>query len=795
MASRQEQNKYVVYKFYEPDGTWIANSNTDHLLVQSEPSFTSTLNGGQGALTLDLLRRFTDTTPDRAPLQTVGRVDVIIADKDTPAQGTLLWSGNNMEETSEFTSESEVSQSIKFGAVNVNMNNIILKDNNDNTRFTFIDKDPGEILRNLIDFYRAQGGEANYTSSSIDDVGIEITFRVEVESLLEAVERLMENTPFTWYWRVDQNDIFYFKQTDFSQIDHKLIQGNEITDSSFTQRQASVKNDILFVGGKDVNGDVIYRQYKRQTSINAFGRKSKVLEDGRVTTNASADLIANRFLENHVIPERRVEVTVVDDNLMSTTAKRGYDIESLKVGDVVEFDNPEVNSIISTWSFTIPNGTIILGTGLISRSGSSLSGLSTQFVSELTVGGGIFRENLIGDKMFDNGFNSTSVNDVAVDGDNNVYESRDDGDVVKRDQNGNELFSKSIFTSTSKGIDAGEFIYVSGVDSDDKLKKLDRDGNVIWSFTSIPSGYRVVAHAEQHCVVYAAGGAGLDKFSTITGERIWDKGIVGVIAGMDTDDNGDVYLATDDAKKVKKVGFDEQDVWDTQISETNLSNFGLSVSKTKVYVTNDEGFVVQLNKSDGAKQWATDVSTVETQGVHAGVNAIYTVDGEGEVYILDSSGSQTGTFSTIDAGDPTLKDYTLTGNDWDVLSIGYPNGGSFVLANYFTQDRADFEVKSITDDTTATIEAINGYTKDFSTKAFGISLLGGTLFWGTTTWNYSPFSQYKVPLQIEEVQYQFTQAVVKASSQIRSINKNIRQIENSIRAEKVSDTPDSPTVV
>jgi hypothetical protein len=210
----------------------------------------------------------------------------------------------------------------------------------------FTSEDPSDILRGIIDAYRAKGGDLTYDGTSIDDTGTTVSYTFNVNTSLEGVKKCLEIAPANWYWYIDYatNTIHFHEKSETP--DHTFTLERDLLDAKFEKRTEDIVNVIYFTGGDTGGGVNFFKKYTIDASIQRYGHKSLKYTDGRVTNEATADTIANSILEIRSEPELRVTLEVLDSN---NEQGLGYDIESIRVGDVVAVRNISQQVGLSTW--------------------------------------------------------------------------------------------------------------------------------------------------------------------------------------------------------------------------------------------------------------------------------------------------------------------------------------------------------------------------------------------------------------------------------------------------------------
>lgn len=214
------------------------------------------------------------------------------------------------------------------------------------TYVPFASTDPSTILQTIIDASVVRGSEITYDASSIDDTGTTVSYTFNVNTTLEGVRKCLEIAPANWYWYIDYATNYIHFHEKNTVPDHTFTLERDLIDAQFEKRIEDVVNVIYFTGGDTGGGTNFFKKYTVDASIASYGFRANKYTDGRVTTEATADTIANSILEVRSEPELRVTLEVLDSNNEQGV---GYDIESIHVGDVVAVRNITQQVGLSTW--------------------------------------------------------------------------------------------------------------------------------------------------------------------------------------------------------------------------------------------------------------------------------------------------------------------------------------------------------------------------------------------------------------------------------------------------------------
>lgn len=196
------------------------------------------------------------------------------------------------------------------------------------TTAPYLNTDPSDMLRDIIDVYNNQGGEVTYTDTSIEDTGLSLDYTFKVNTILEAVKKIQAMTPADWYWYVDPaTNVIHLKETNTTP-DHKLILGRHIHDLVTESSIEDIRNIGYFTGGDTGSGENLYLFRTEATSLANNRRGLERLHDTRVTVLETGEAILESFL---------AENSDEDELATCFVLEKTYDITSLDIGDTVGF--------------------------------------------------------------------------------------------------------------------------------------------------------------------------------------------------------------------------------------------------------------------------------------------------------------------------------------------------------------------------------------------------------------------------------------------------------------------------
>lgn len=333
-------HKYYYYKVYD-DGIYNTTWSTD---VISEPSFRTTINGGPGELTVELARSFDEFGEDD-DVKLNNKVECYCIDKENP-NGTLIYSGYISAYAPKVDKEKETVIVTILGFV-AQLQRMILRDSDGNTTVAYNSYDPANILKDVVDKYRALGGSLNYSAESVRNTNTTVSYTFNTNTIKECLDKIIELCPVGWFWRIDATGIIYLQERN-AFADHRFKLGYDVERLETFRRIEDVINRVLFIGAGD---PPLFRKYENTGSQDAYGIYEVKKVDQRVSLVDTAQLISERLILAQKDPEIRSRFTIVDSNGPSG---KGYDIESVQVGETLLIKNLKAGvKTITLWDVAI----------------------------------------------------------------------------------------------------------------------------------------------------------------------------------------------------------------------------------------------------------------------------------------------------------------------------------------------------------------------------------------------------------------------------------------------------------
>jgi hypothetical protein len=299
------------------------------------------INGGAGELVVRLDRKF-DNFGEDEDVKINNKVEIYCFDRNTTTSGTLIFSGYISGYRPVIDAQSEYIEVTLLPYV-VETSRFMLRDGTGKTEIIYTTTDPSDILKDIVDKYRADGGTINYSGTSIDDTNTLVDYTFSALTVKESIDKLIELTPSNWYYFLGPDNLMTLQLSDMENADHDFVIGKHINYMETWRRSEDIINTIYFVGQESgVPAVPMYRVYTNTGSINAYGIHVNKLVDQRVSQTVTADLMANRVITDRKDPEIRTTLEVLDDNGLNNNI--GYDIESVKPGQTMRIRNVKMGT-------------------------------------------------------------------------------------------------------------------------------------------------------------------------------------------------------------------------------------------------------------------------------------------------------------------------------------------------------------------------------------------------------------------------------------------------------------------
>lgn len=210
------------------------------------------------------------------------------------------------------------------------MNQYIFYDGLGNTRVEYNSQDPVLMARDAMDDYISQGGIITYDNESMPLSGQVSSYDFNLQRTKQVVDQTIELLPDNYYHYVDPGENKQYLLQQGSEADHIFWYGYHIKELDLRRSMTQMVNKFVVVGGEVSPGVNLYKYYEDTTSQANWRAGLEIHSDSRIEVSSSAQSIAQRRINAYKDPRWRTSVEIVDAT---------YDIESIKLGDMVGFRN------------------------------------------------------------------------------------------------------------------------------------------------------------------------------------------------------------------------------------------------------------------------------------------------------------------------------------------------------------------------------------------------------------------------------------------------------------------------
>jgi len=200
------------------------------------------------------------------------------------------------------------------------------------TKVDFFSVDPSVIFKAAVDEYQRKGGQISYTAASIEAPGTSVSYTFNSNSVMDVLNKGLELAPVGWYYFIDQTTNLLHFHNKGTTPDHIFTIGKDVTVLANETSFEDVINTVYFTGAPGY-----YWKFQNAASANsAVGEQAYFYSDGRVSRDDTAQTIAQRIINTS--PTISIDIAITDNNLNTI----GYDIESIKLGQMVQIANSGV---------------------------------------------------------------------------------------------------------------------------------------------------------------------------------------------------------------------------------------------------------------------------------------------------------------------------------------------------------------------------------------------------------------------------------------------------------------------
>ena len=258
---------------------------------------------------------------------------------------------------------------------------------------------------------------------------------------------------------------------------------------------------------------------------------------------------------------------------------------------------------------------------------------------------------------------SEKVNSVVVDNDGYVYSGSQDGTVKKIDSDGNEVWSFDKYTYeeysnadyydlavNSKG-------YIYSVNNFESRVKIGPNGKEVWENTMGIVANSVTIDSEGYVYLGSISDGTIKKIKP-DGKEVWDYEFPIITNSITVDSAGYIYIGSFDGT-VMKISSDRNEIWRFKGHSDDVYDIAID-NNGNVYSGSQDGTVKKIDSS-GNEVWSFEKHTSAVMSV--------AVDSDGNVY----SGSEDNTVRKINSDGNQV--WSFKGHSSDVNSIAVDSDG------------------------------------------------------------------------------------------------------------------------
>jgi len=320
-------SKQYTIKIYDKAGTTFKGT----LNQSADYTFQEIINGGLGEFTMTLPKKFDDTVI----VSQLDQLQLWVQDNNSGTAGIKVYSGY-IYKIIRTLGESE--QAIQISAIGYGSRFGFTPDMDSTTNISVVrgSQHIDVMAKAIIDNFKTTIGDSivNYSATSVEASATNISYTSNCKSVLETLEKVRQMSGSTWFWKVDADNIFYFKQLPTTPT-HTLKIGKDLTALQIEENSDDIKNYYVLTNGlqaTDTNN--LAKGYYSATSVASYWKRFEKQVDGRVTDATYMDLLGDAFVTANQNENKLITFSIRDNNY-----GQGYDIETVHVGDTVRILN------------------------------------------------------------------------------------------------------------------------------------------------------------------------------------------------------------------------------------------------------------------------------------------------------------------------------------------------------------------------------------------------------------------------------------------------------------------------
>lgn len=202
--------------------------------------------------------------------------------------------------------------------------------NGETVNVNYSAQDHAAVIKSILD---TNPGRMTYDGESIQSTGQNVSAKFQLNTKLEGIKSVFEQTPDGWYWFGNPADNLVYLRQRSATPRHTFIKGKHIKSMRLKRTMEGLTNRVYFVGGEKVEGNpatTLFKKYQDTDSQAQWRVGLERITDRRYTLDSSAENRSTKLINSQSQPVFTTPVTI---------SSARYDLESIKLGDMVGFAN------------------------------------------------------------------------------------------------------------------------------------------------------------------------------------------------------------------------------------------------------------------------------------------------------------------------------------------------------------------------------------------------------------------------------------------------------------------------
>ena len=325
-------NKKFIYKIYNTTDVFVTVLND----VISEPSFSYSINGGLGEITLKLDRKM-DDYGEGTDLDFNYRLKIYVTDDTNDS--LLIYTGY-LVAFKPFLLQGKEGVNVTFLPNIAKLGNDFFRSGTsvkDNFEISKSAVSVEQIMQDIVDNYIAAVTTSMISNdySNMSATGVDVTNKFRNLKHIEAIREVATFMAYNWYWYINAEGKLYLKQKDATAT-HGLFLRKQIKRIESSKDIESTVNSY-FLWNAEKEGTVVDNSYIDATSVTAYDTIAGLILDGDIVSDAMSNLVGNAKMNANKDVKRKIEIEVTSEQC---------NLESFKPGDTIKIMDIDASQTI-----------------------------------------------------------------------------------------------------------------------------------------------------------------------------------------------------------------------------------------------------------------------------------------------------------------------------------------------------------------------------------------------------------------------------------------------------------------